>query len=416
MEKEIEELEALKKRVYRLEKENAKLDSQGKLNTANIPAITESQLAVGVQSAINLAHSNTRDHANTLDHSNTLDHNGGTQDTAISGKANSVHSHSPTDVTGTAVITSDPRLTDNRIPVAHNQSAETITTGTLDGDRLPSPTSTKKGGVPMTGTPSGKYLKDDGTWAVVSASVNWGGINGTLSNQSDLDTALGTKQPTLVSGTNIKTVNSTTLLGSGNLSVCPTPSWYGTLYSNQNDCNPNEVFREWNMLAVAAPTPTNITASLSRCVMFTPPANMTILTVRTFGIATTSALYKFAIYPVGTGSSKLWDSGLVSTAANVWNGMATSTAITAGTQYWFCVTVVNTGTTAGFRSMPAPLGTAFWGANAAPVGNRALSIPVFAQFAVSSGVFPATLPTIASAAYSGSTTGSVPFALLDSIS
>ena len=35
----------------------------------------------------------------------------------------------------------------------------------LDGNDLPAMTATKKGGVPATGTPSGKYLKDDGTWA-----------------------------------------------------------------------------------------------------------------------------------------------------------------------------------------------------------------------------------------------------------
>ncbi len=194
------------------------------------------------------------------------------------------------------------------------------------------------------------------------------------------------------------------------------PSWYGVLYSNQNDCNPNEVFREWNMLAVAGPTPTDITVSLARAVMFTPPANMTCIKVRLFGIGITTSLYKFAIYPVGTGSAKLWDSGTVTTAANTWLNVVTNFALVAGTKYWFCVTAVATGTTAGFRSMPAPLGTTFWGANVAPIGNRNLSIPVFVQFAVSTGVFPATLPAIAAAAYSNGTTGTVPFALLDSIS
>ena len=52
-----------------------------------------------------------------------------------------------------------------------------------------------------------------------TASTSWGGITGTLSNQTDLQNALNAKQDTLVSGTNIKTVNSTSLLGSGNLSV-----------------------------------------------------------------------------------------------------------------------------------------------------------------------------------------------------
>ena len=50
-------------------------------------------------------------------------------------------------------------------------------------------------------------------------AVEWGDIVGTLSDQTDLQNALNAKQDTLVSGTNIKTINSTTLLGSGNLDV-----------------------------------------------------------------------------------------------------------------------------------------------------------------------------------------------------
>jgi len=48
--------------------------------------------------------------------------------------------------------------------------ASLLTAGTLDGDRLPAMSTAKKGGVPATGTPSGKYLKDDGTWGSPSGS------------------------------------------------------------------------------------------------------------------------------------------------------------------------------------------------------------------------------------------------------
>jgi hypothetical protein len=54
-------------------------------------------------------------------------------------------------------------------------------------------------------------------------SVAWGGITGTLSNQTDLQTALNAKQATLVSGTNIKTINSTSLLGSGDITISASP-------------------------------------------------------------------------------------------------------------------------------------------------------------------------------------------------
>lgn len=47
----------------------------------------------------------------------------------------------------------------------------------------------------------------------------WGGITGTLSDQTDLADALSAKQDTLVSGTNIKTVNNESLLGSGNIII-----------------------------------------------------------------------------------------------------------------------------------------------------------------------------------------------------
>jgi len=57
--------------------------------------------------------------------------------------------------------------------------------------------------------------------AASGGSATWGGITGTLSSQTDLQTALNGKQATLVSGTNIKTVNGNSLLGSGNITTNP---------------------------------------------------------------------------------------------------------------------------------------------------------------------------------------------------
>jgi len=51
--------------------------------------------------------------------------------------------------------------------------------------------------------------------------ATWGGITGTLSSQTDLQTALNAKQDTLVSATNIKTVNGNSLVGSGNITTNP---------------------------------------------------------------------------------------------------------------------------------------------------------------------------------------------------
>ncbi len=58
-----------------------------------------------------------------------------------------------------------------------------------------------------------------------TGGVAWGGITGTLSNQTDLQTALNGKQATLVSATNIKTVNGNSLLGSGDINLSSSVAW-----------------------------------------------------------------------------------------------------------------------------------------------------------------------------------------------
>lgn len=58
-----------------------------------------------------------------------------------------------------------------------------LSSGLMDGDQLPVMSTTKKGGVPATGTPSGKFLKDDGTWDVA------GGGSFTASSQAQGEAA-----------------------------------------------------------------------------------------------------------------------------------------------------------------------------------------------------------------------------------
>lgn len=65
-------------------------------------------------------------------------------------------------------------------------------------------------------------LAEDFLAGAVASSIPWGGITGSIAAQTDLQIALNAKQATLVSGTSIKTVNSTSLLGSGNITVQPT--------------------------------------------------------------------------------------------------------------------------------------------------------------------------------------------------
>lgn len=65
-------------------------------------------------------------------------------------------------------------------------------------------------------------------------SSSWGSLTGSIQDQEDLTTELNNKQDKLVSGTNIKTINNTSILGSGNIS---TPN---TTYSEITDAEIND--------------------------------------------------------------------------------------------------------------------------------------------------------------------------------
>ena len=54
---------------------------------------------------------------------------------------------------------------------------------------------------------------------IYNISGSWGSITGNLSDQIDLQNALNGKQDTLVSGTNIKTINGNSVLGGGDLAI-----------------------------------------------------------------------------------------------------------------------------------------------------------------------------------------------------
>lgn len=117
--------------------------------------------------------------------------------------------------------------------------ASKITSGTFADARIASASTWNAKSVVSasstgTSTTHVSYITIDGIeYRIVSGNVDWGNIGGTLSNQTDLQNALDAKQPTLVSGTNIKTFQGVSMLGSGDLN----PTWgkiNGTL-SNQID-------------------------------------------------------------------------------------------------------------------------------------------------------------------------------------
>lgn len=141
---------------------------------------------------ISKIHSNTSDHSNANDHAPESDNQDlSTLQPKESGKGLSAtdltaglktsydgavthagSAHAPAGATiGADWNTNLANIPTSFAPAAHNQDASTINAGTLDGDRLPAISATKKGAVPLTGSPSGKFLKDDNTWAAPTASV-----------------------------------------------------------------------------------------------------------------------------------------------------------------------------------------------------------------------------------------------------
>jgi|694.fasta_scaffold07129_23 hypothetical protein len=87
--------------------------------------------------------------------------------------------------------------------------------------------------------------------------IEWGAITGDLYNQIDLQNELYGKQEILFSGTNIKTINSTSVLGSGNLAVQP------TLVSGTNikTINGNSVLGSGNLVVGGASNPSVVAIS-----------------------------------------------------------------------------------------------------------------------------------------------------------
>lgn len=93
------------------------------------------------------------------------------------------------------------------------------------------------GGVPVNTAITGQQIID----AASGGGASWGGITGTLSNQTDLQTALNAKQDTLVSGTNIKTVNGNSLVGSGDVTISVNPRTLANINGLNLTGNTNQI-------------------------------------------------------------------------------------------------------------------------------------------------------------------------------
>lgn len=122
-----------------------------------------------------------------------------------------------------------------------------------------------------------------------------------------------------------------------------------------------------------------------------------------WGRGTLAAALCFAIYPYGSGTTKTWDSGDIAVTNATWTditaGSLSSVNLTANTDYWLCCSSTLASNTTTVCEVPTPGGAiAKWGTDGAPLGGGlGVGMPVTATIALTAGVFPGTLPTVAAA-------------------
>ena len=132
---------------------------------------------------------------------------------------------------GNYVVVTDANNVDRVFPIGKTVYEETagnflISEGQVEREQLMIPVSDAVNWVDNDGTNYTEatfrdFLRTNTGFSPASggSGASWGGITGTLSDQTDLQDELDDKQDTLVSATNIKTINGASVLGSGDLTV-----------------------------------------------------------------------------------------------------------------------------------------------------------------------------------------------------
>jgi hypothetical protein len=206
-----------------------------------------------------------------------------------------------------------------------------------------SATYTDNDGVSYTESTLRDFLKTETGLRAASggSGAAWGGITGTLSTQTDLQGELDDKQDTLVSATNIKTINGTSVLGSGDLAIgsSGSPATQVLIEPKSNS------FYGIAMDGHAASNLTNLTSGQLLLTAFTPAYDLQINAISFVTVQTALAggLLKVVIYSNANGqpNTKLFESATVS-SDTTGNKLLTGLSFTfnANETYWIS-TVAN---------------------------------------------------------------------------
>ena len=165
------------------------------------------------------------------------------------------------------------------------------------------------GGLPVNTAITGQQIIN----AASGGGATWGSITGTLSSQTDLQTSLNAKQATLVSGTNIKTLSNTSLVGSGDISL-RTINGSGLVGSGNIVIASSPYTLIGNQTGAYITGTTANTASTSQRIFVNTTANGNILQVRTKVYKITSTTSSTVRMYINT-SNSLTGATLIATGA-----------------------------------------------------------------------------------------------------
>lgn len=259
-------------------------------------------------------------------------------------------------------------------------------------------------------TIEGQSILGSGNIDITKSDVGLGNVD----NTSDLNkpistatqTALNAKQDTLVSGTNIKTINSTSLLGSGNVAV------QSTLVSGTNIKTINSTsllgsgdittpvgihaplipasggFINPLMIVFQGLTITTLAVNNLRCFPFIPMKSFTIVSYSievTIAVASSNMRVLFYDNLNGLPNAKLHESANIDSSTLGVKTVTQAYTFNAGTTYWLCV---QSSSAVGMRTHTATGGAFAWqqtGASTSLVNNVGYTYAI--------GSAPATLTT-----------------------
>lgn len=175
--------------------------------------------------------------------------------------------------------------------------------------------------------------------AAGGGGVAWGDITGDLYNQTDLQAQLDSKQEYLFSGTNIKTINGSSVLGSGDLTIGG-----GGLQGVHNLLG-NQVSTSFGIMpGMNAGSLTNFsqTAGTLYLLPFIPNKTITSVSLKINVVVTgVGAIARILVYSDLNGfpRSVLYQSSNLDCSTSGVKSATTSFTFTAGTTYWLAVQV-----------------------------------------------------------------------------